>query len=438
MNTPICDFIDGYIRQDAARFHMPGHKGAGAVEQRDITEIPGADVLYHAQGVIRESQKNAAALFGAGKTVYSTEGSSLTIRAMVYLTRLYAGRKPVIAAGRNAHKSFVTAAAMLEAEVDWLYPDSREDLISCDISPRRLEEYLSAREVDAVYITSPDYLGNMADIAALAQVCHQRGKLLLVDNAHGAYLGFLQPSRHPIALGADLCCDSAHKTLPVLTGGAYLHIGKTAPELFYRQGEKAMSLFASTSPSYLILQSLDSCNRYLAEGYAHKLAECVERVSVLKEKLSAAGYQMVGREPLKLTLAPKAYGYTGAQLAQLLERKQIVCEFADPDYLTLMFTPENTREQLERLEQALLAIPKAESVSGQMPPMEKPERVMSMHDAIMQPGQVLPIARCAGRVLAYPSVSCPPAIPIVVCGERITAEAVAVMEYYGIEQLEVI
>lgn len=438
MNTPICDFVTRYLQENAVRFHMPGHKGAGTPENRDITEISGADVLYHARGIIRESQSNAAALFGTEKTLYSTEGSSLAIRAMVYLTRLYAGRKPVIAAGRNAHKSFVTAAALLEAEVGWLYPDHREDLISCHICPDELDKFLTSRDVDAVYLTSPDYLGNVADIAAMAKVCHKHGKLLLVDNAHGAYLGFLQPNRHPIALGADLCCDSAHKTLPVLTGGAYLHIGNTAPKLFCEQAEKAMSLFASTSPSYLILQSLDNCNRYLSDGYQDKLLECIEKVSAFKEKLIAAGFALAGEEPLKLTLAPKSYGYTGTELADRLEQQHIICEFADPDYLTLMITLENTRQDLQKLEKALLSVPKAEPVSGQMPFMGKPEKGMSMHDAIMQPGQTLPVEQCVGRVLTCPTVSCPPAVPVLVCGERVSEEAVAVMQYYGIEQLEVI
>ena len=135
-------------------------------------------------------------------------------------------------------------------------------MISQDITSEMLKEKLSAMEIlpAAVYITCPDYLGNMLDIKALSEICHNFGVLLLVDNAHGAYLNFLCESKHPISLGADMCCDSAHKTLPVLTGGAYLHMAGGLSESIYRNAKRAMALFASTSPSYLILQSLDMAN----------------------------------------------------------------------------------------------------------------------------------------------------------------------------------
>ena len=213
MNTPICDFVRDYAAAQPVRLHMPGHKGRGEAERLDITEIPGADVLYHPTGIILESERNAAALFGSRRTVYSAEGSSLSIRAMLFLAMqdsLQKGKKPRIAAGRNAHKVFITAAALLNLDVQWLYPETGGDLLSCNITPEGLEEALSAGEpVTAVYITSPDYLGNVADIAGLSRVCRRHGCLLLVDNAHGAYLRFLPGERHPMAQGADLCCDSA-------------------------------------------------------------------------------------------------------------------------------------------------------------------------------------------------------------------------------------
>ena len=130
-----------------------------------------------------------------------------------------------------------------------------------------------------------------------------------------------------------MCCDSAHKTLPVLTGGAYLHISKNAPEMFSRQAENALSLFASTSPSYLILQSLDYANKYLAEGYRENLTEFLEKMDSLRECLVSLKYTLVGSEPLKITIDAKKYAYTGNEMAEILYHKGIVCEFADPDDL---------------------------------------------------------------------------------------------------------
>ena len=247
MKTPICDFVRQYAQSNALRLHMPGHKGSAllGMEELDITEIDGADSLYEAEGIIAESEENAGALFGAN-TFYSTEGCSQCIRAMLYLAVLQAkqqGRRPLIAAARNVHKSFVTAAALLDLEVMWLYPEQPDSYLSCKLDAKTLETQLAAHQPVAVYLTSPDYLGNIQDVGAIAEVCHRHNCLLLVDNAHGAYLRFLQPSRHPMDLGADVCCDSAHKTLPVLTGGAYLHISETAPVFFREQAKNALALF---------------------------------------------------------------------------------------------------------------------------------------------------------------------------------------------------
>ena len=138
-----------------------------------------------------------------------------------------------------------------------------------------------------VYITSPDYLGGVQDIAALAEVCKDFGVPLLVDNAHGAYLRFLpQGGQHPIALGAAMCCDSGHKTLPVVTGGAYLHLGKNAPIQDEAAVRNALALFGSTSPSYLILQSLDKCNQVLSEGYPLRLLQCCGHLTRLRRELN--------------------------------------------------------------------------------------------------------------------------------------------------------
>ena len=446
MKTPICDFVKQYCADGVLRLHMPGHKGVDhlGAEHRDITEISGADVLYSLDGgIISESEENAKRLFGSEKTLYSTEGSSLSIRAMMYLCALWAresGRKPLILAARNAHKTFLSAAALLDLRVEWLFSQKDDGIVSCRITPEALEARLEqmSEQPTAVYITSPDYLGEEADIRALAEVCHSRGIILAVDNAHGAYLKFLPESRHPLDLGADICCDSAHKTLPVLTGGGYLHISKCAPPLFSEMAEQAMQLFASTSPSYLILQSLDMANRYMSEGYREKFSELCRRAAGLRSRLAERGFGIVGSEPTKLTLATKSYGYYGYEIADLLLKNGIACEFSDPDYVVMMFTPEIDAADLERLEARLVEIEKREAKLSIAPSVRAAESALSIRQALMSPSREIAVEDALGEVLASANVSCPPAIPILVCGEVIDRNAIECFKYYGIEKCRVI
>lgn len=445
VDTPICDFVSEYSATGNLRLHMPGHKGVALLgpEALDLTEIRGADVLYDSCGIIRRSEENAAYLFDTARTVYSAEGSSLCIRAMLYLLMCYGrrqGKPPLIAAGRNAHKSFLTAAALLDVDIAWIYPEKRESLVSCEISAEVLDRFLSGMEQRpiAVYLTSPDYLGNVADISALSGVCRRHGVLLAVDNAHGAYLRFLPENRHPIALGAAVCCDSAHKTLPVLTGGGYLHISKDAPAEFASLAETAMALFASTSPSYLILQSLDRANRYLAEGYRKRLAAFTKAVAALKTRLTAAGFTLTGTEPLKLTICARLYGYSGHALARYLEEKRIVCEFSDPDFLVLMLTPESGEQALQALESAFLQLPALPARRTPPLPFSVSVRKMSPREAMLSPSRELPAEACLGQVLAAPTVGCPPAVPIIVSGEVIDEAALRLMAYYGVRTCRVV
>ena len=445
MDTPICDFLRDYGQREGIRLHMPGHKGRVLTgpEPEDITEIAGADELYHSRGVIRRSEENAAALFGAGRTVYSTEGSSLCIRAMLYLALLRAGREglaPRLLAGRNAHRTVMTAAALLGLEVDWLWPEAEEPeaepatLLSCPLTPAGLERQLSRRPYMAVWVTSPDYLGHQLDICGLAQVCHRHGTPLLVDQAHGAYLRFLPRDGHALSHGADACCDSAHKTLPCLTGTAYLHIGPAAPRGWAEEAEQAMSLFASTSPSYLLLRSLDRANAELDGPYPARLRKAAQQLEEVRTALSENGWQTVGQEAMKLTLAPKPRGYTGNQVGEYLRSLRMECEFADPDFVTLMPSAETEQEDFERVKRALLSLSARPPVREKPPVLSAPQQVCSLREALLAPREQVPVEKAVGRVFADAALGCPPAVPPVIAGERVSEEAVRCFQYYGVEQ----
>lgn len=443
MNAPIADFVRGYEKQNMTRFHMPGHKGKAILgcEPFDITEVRGADALYEAEGIIAESEANATKLFGTGRTIYGTEGSSQCIRAMLYLAMMNAkgGAKTTILATRNVHKVFVYAAALLDLEVEWILPEGDvHTLCSCIVTPNEIEKRLEemVNPPAAVYITSPDYLGMELDVKGIAEVCHKHGTILAVDNAHGAYLHFLNPSRHPMDMGADICCDSAHKTLPVLTGGAYLHIHKNAPESLSRNAKQAMALFGSTSPSYLTLVSLDICNDYLENDYKKGLTDTTERIQELYKCLTDAGWKLERTEPLKLTIrAPK--GITGIELAERLRRFKIECEYTDPDYVVLMVTPENMEVDYQKLQTSL---ERNQSEYEDLYAFEKVkcDKAMSIRSAVFAEHEVIPVSEALGRICGSPTVSCPPAIPVVVSGEVIHEEALTVFKYYGIQTVEVV
>lgn len=432
MKTPIADFVRDYAARKGTRLHMPGHKGMPFLgcETWDITEVSGADALYEAEGIIAESEKNAAALFGAAATVFGAEGSSQCIKTMVLLATQ--GReKPWILAGRNAHKAFLYALALCDVQVKWLWPQEQDSICACAITAWQVEQALkeAATPPAAVYVTSPDYLGNLLPIGEIAEVCHRYGTKLLVDNAHGAYLKFLPQSLHPISQGADICCDSAHKTLPVLTGGAYLHFRDTS---LAENAKAAMAMFGSTSPSYLILASLDLCNRYLAENIQEKLEKVLPAVGNTKKALKENGWTVVATEPMKITLR-----CDGHEVARRLRKKNIECEFADRDYLVLMPSAETTAGELAALVEALGRNDGA-FAPGTGVKITPPQQAMTPRQAMFAPQQTIAVADALGRVAAAPTVGCPPAVPIVVSGERIDESAQAAFAYYGMDTVCVV
>lgn len=420
--------------------HMPGHKGAGILgfEGMDLTEIYGADELFAAEGIIKESEQNASNLFGC-PTYYSIQGSTLCIQTMCTILCQDAkskGKKPKILAGRNAHRSFIHAAALLDFDIEWLYGNS--DYLSCKIHAEDLEKAIIESHPTAVYLTNPDYLGNLLDIQSLASVCKKHNVLLAIDNAHGAYLRFLEPSLHPIDLGADLCCDSAHKTLPVLTGGAYLHLSDSLNQVWKNDVKHFMEYFSSTSPSYLIMASLDAANKVLDTTFKNSLFECIQRVDGLKNTLVQYGYTILSGEPMKITISTKEFGYTGNEIANLLMECDIYPEFYDSDYIVLMPSPYNTKDDLKRLETCLCGIERKPILINKPPKLEQSKKAMNVRQALFSSSITLDVSKSLGQVCSSVTVSCPPAILPVIPGEVISESSIEVMKYYGIETVRVV
>ena len=432
MQTPVFDFVKKYAQKGITRLHMPGHKGRSFLgcEKYDITEIKNAGVLYETGGIIAQSEKNASKLFGTHRTFYSTEGSSLCIKAMLSLALQKSQQKTVIAA-RNVHKAFVHAAALLDFKVVWLTGKST-GLCGNEINLSQLEAALLENEGAVVYVTSPDYLGNIADIKEISILCKKYNATLCVDNAHGAYLAFLDNS-HPIALGADICSDSAHKTLPVLTGGAYLHLSKTFEAVEDKQIKNTMSLFGSTSPSYLILASLDLCNKYLSSNYREKLTKTINDINKTKQQLRKNGWHIKDSDGLRITILATT-DKSGIDIAERLRKNKIEPEFSDKDFCVLMLTTENTKKDLKRLVSALREndMPPTEN---EVPVLPKPQTDITVREALFSENETISIENAIGRICADGSIACPPAVPVCICGEIITEQTVEVCKYYNINEI---
>lgn len=451
MNTPIYDYVKEYSEGDTVRLHMPGHKGKSILgfESMDITEIAGADALYHADGIIAESEENATCIFNTGATLYSTEGSSQCIKAMLYLALLnfqqnHGKYRPTVVAARNVHASFLHGISLLDMDVIWT-GQMHDSICQSIVTPEEIEEVLKNKDsnVAAVYVTSPDYLGDEIDIAGIASICKKYEILLLVDNAHGAYLPFLdspikEKHIHPIEAGADMCSDSAHKTLPVLTGGAYLHINKNLDSII-SDGKKALALFGSTSPSYLTLASLDKCNDYLENEFRQILSECIENINRTKNTLIDNGWNVIDSDPLKLTIKVPE-NMKGQDIASQLRNSNIECEFSDLNYVVLMFTPFNDYENHERLINAL-GVAKNEAGDAEL---EKeytytiPLKATSIREAVLGVSERVSVELSKGRICSSYNLSCPPAIPIIMPGEVINDSVIDLLKEYNILSIEVL
>lgn len=425
MNTPIHDFLRDYEKSGTVRCHMPGGKGKNS--PFDITEINGADSLYECDGIIKESEENAARLFGAGAALYSCSGSTLAIQTMLTLAKRITGKNTVVA-GRYSHKSLVNTCILLGMDIKWVYPDS---FLGTDISPTEIGKAIDD-DTAAVFINSIDYYGGTADITGISEVCRKKNTLLLVDNAHGAYRVFT--GNHPITQGADMTADSAHKTLPALTGAAYLFLRDSS---LYTMAKEAMALIGTSSPSYLILDSLDLCNRFIAEN-ADGVKSVFGAVERLKRELTEIGFSLRESDGMRIVVDANKAGMTGFRLAERLRENGVECEMSDERYVVLLFSVVQPPEDFTRLRKAFENIEILPEIKAEHFTVVRPERVMPPREAYFGKSEEIPTENAVGRILSGVNSPCPPCVPIVMSGERIgKAEADALIRF-GVERVRVL
>lgn len=434
MNTPVCDFLNDYAEKNMLRMHMPGHKGKNTgspidnILKYDITEIKNADSLFEDDGIIKESENNASELFNTKATLFSAQGSTLVIQTMLGLMKM---ENRHVLAVRNSHRAFLNACALLDLEISWIYPEYNSGIIGGIIKPDNIENILKNSDKKmCVYITSPDYLGNIADIKTISQICKKYHAPLLVDNAHGACLAFLKKSQHPINLGADMCCDSAHKMLPAITGTAYMHINN---EKYISAAKSMMSVFSSTSPSYLMLASLDYCNLYISEKIKKDIENAVIEIEKLKSDLSDK-YNFIDGEPFHITIT----GINGDDMAEKLRKYNIECEYSDFNCIVLLSSPLNNHDDFTELKNALINIIPEKSNSDEKIIFPEPPQIISLREAFFAQSVETDVEKAEGKICASLKVPCPPAIPIAICGEKITKECIEIYKKYKIEKVNIV
>ncbi|MDI6601367.1 MAG: aminotransferase class I/II-fold pyridoxal phosphate-dependent enzyme [Thermoanaerobacteraceae bacterium] len=442
MTAPLFDGLLRYVEKNITPFHMPGHKqGKGILRadeikenlfKIDLTELPDTDNLHNAKGIILEAEERAAKAFGAKKSFFLVNGTTGGIYAMMLAT-LHPGEKLLIE--RSCHRSSFSGMilaganpAYIEPAVDW------EDGISVGVTPESVERaLLENRDAIAVMVTYPNFYGLCMDIKAIADIVHRYGKILLVDEAHGVHFKFHED--FPITAleaGADMVVQSVHKTLPSFTQSSILHVGSdriNIDRLIF-----ALRLVQTTSPSYLLMSSLDLA-REEVEEHPDLMDEVMRLSHLAREKLKDAEdihvidediigqYSIVDIDPTKLVVNVKGLHMTGHEAEEILrDRYNIQVELSDMYNILSMITIGDREEDIIKLVDAVKQLKK--NKENRVIPItfdyKIPEIIYNPRDASFMHKKKVPIVESVGKIAGDFLIPYPPGIPYVAPGELIT------------------
>ena len=442
--------LKAYEASDYYAFHMPGHKrnteltGAELPYSIDITEIDGFDDLHHADGILKELQENAARVFHAEETHYLVNGSTVGLLSAVMGCTKRGGR---ILMARNCHKSVYNAVYMNELRPVYIYPEfSEETDLNGEAQEKQVKELLEQYEdIQAVVIVSPTYDGVVSDSEAIAETVHEYGIPLIVDEAHGAHFGF-----HPYfpenanMQGADIVIHSLHKTLPSLTQTALLHMN--GRYVNRKKVRNYLHMLQSSSPSYVLMASIDECVRVMDEQGPEIMKTYTERLKEVRERLKALKkmqlIEMEHYDRSKLVLSVKhleqadGSAMNGRILQKMLREYHLEMEMAAGSYMIAMTGPGDTQEGMDRLVQALKEIDgklvpgntaDIRSISYEMIPLEQ---AYSPYEAENMIAENVRWEEAQGKISMEYAYLYPPGIPMIVPGERITSTIIEKMIQY--------
>lgn len=432
--------LDLLENNNSIPMHMPGHKRNTApapylkrlAADVDITEISGFDNLHAANGILMQSMQRAAEMRSADRAFYLVNGATGGILAAI-CALVTAGDKVICA--RNCHKSVYNALELSGAEPVFVLPDiDKKSGICMQLEAEQIEKKIIENpDARLVVVTSPTYEGVVSDVEGICRAAHNMGIPVFVDAAHGAHFGFGHGfPRDAMSCGADIAVESLHKTLPSLTQTAICYARKEFAEGIAER----LAVFQSSSPSYILLASIDSCITLLSEN-ADGL------FSAWKENLDEFGKMCEGLENIKILKKSKCFfdldpskivmlTQNGKGLFEELKKRHIECEMASCSYVVAMTGPGDTREMLSYLAVSLRELDKAAKPPRRMgfQVIGVPEKVMSVREAKRKATECVGLGECAGRVAAEYVWAYPPGIPLIAPGERISEDETEAFKGY--------
>lgn len=447
--TPIKNFLLSHAHRKSVSFHMPGHKGQAiyrnhgygsfldSIMDCDITEITGADNLFQAEGILKESQEIYSKLYDSKQSYLLINGTSGGIIAAI-LASVPKGKKLIMA--RNSHKSIFNALTLADIQPVYAYPELIEEYgISGAISPDEIQILLEENpDAEAVILPSPNYYGICSDIEAIARIVHEHGKILIVDQAHGAHLkmfskfGIIGFPKSAEESGADIVVNSIHKTLASFTQSAILNLN--TDRISKDTIENKLQSIESTSPSYLLMASLDINAGLLIEHGQRLMKEWVKNLELFYEEVKdIEGLEYIGKIPgfdwTKLNFSFGELGVSGEELERFLLERNIFIELYTGDLLMCMTGIGNTEDDLRALLSALKEI--SDSKKGKELSNKKRCKSFDKQLSSFQRKQIfeipkhkerVPLLEADGRVCASSIIPYPPGIPLVCPGEKFDLE----------------
>ncbi|AAM23397.1 lysine decarboxylase [Caldanaerobacter subterraneus subsp. tengcongensis MB4] len=450
MSTPLYDALMEYVKKETVPFHMPGHKQGRVLPKEyienlakiDLTEVPGLDNLHNPDGPILEAEKLAAKTFGSKQAFFLVNGSTAGIYAAMYAVLNPTDKVLVM---RNSHKSVYNGVVLTQSIPVYLLPEiDYENGIAMGIDVERLEEVLQKeRDVKAVVVTYPNYYGFCSDIEKIVDIVHKYGKILIVDEAHGAHFPFSNNlPKSSIKAGADIVVQSLHKTLTSFTQTSILHLNSDRVDV--DRLKYSLSLFQSTSPSYILMSSIDMAREYMEKEGKKRLEEVIQLALYVRreidkmEGIRCLGEDIVGRygivdfDVTKLTISVKNLGIEGPEAEDFLRREcNIQVEMSDVYNILAMVTVGDDEKRVKMLLEGLKKLSKNRKrvkFGDRILFPSLPEMELTPSEAVRKKKVRVPFEKAEGAISADFVTPYPPGVPLICPGERIEKDMVKYIE----------